>query len=179
MPRKKLNETLEETRKRKNENSKRSWAKVSKLPGVKERKNKRQRESYAKDLVKNRKKNREGMARRTESSKYDLFVLLSKRDSNSIVPCCACKGCNEKTFGFLSIDHIKGITGKWKRNQRGKKLAYQILNTYKKTGVLPEDIRVLCHNCNLWCGHDDNKKEHGEGDILKYCPHNKKKSRKS
>ena len=156
---KKLNETPEESRKRKNENSKRSYAKLSRYPGWKERKNKNQREWYAKDLEKNREKNRTGQARRVKSANYELFQLLSKRDSNSNVPCCACKGCNEKLFEFLCIDHINGVSDKWPRDLRGARLSYQILNVYKKERILEEGFRVLCQNCNHWCGEIDNVKK--------------------
>ena len=175
MPRKKL--TPEEAKKRKKANQNRYYAKKRLDKEFVDKKNARQRKSYHKDLEKNRKKNRDGMARRTKPSNYELFLLLSKRDSNSNVPCCACKGCNEKTFDFLSIDHINGVSDKWPRDLRGARLSYQILNAYKKTGILDEGFRVLCQNCNHWSGERDNVKKYGKGDILKYCPHNKKKSK--
>ena len=147
---------------------------MSKDPEWRDKKNRNQRKSYHKDLEKNRKKNREGMARRVKGSNRKLFALLSKRDSNSDVPCCACKGCNEKTFEFLSVDHINGVSDKWPRDLRGERLSKKILVAYKKTGILDEGFRVLCQNCNHWIGEIDNVKKYGKGDILKYCPHNKK-----
>ena len=177
MPRKKL--TREEAKKRKSANQKRYYAKKKLEEGFLDKKNARQRKSYHSDLEKNRKKNREGMARRVKGSNQKLFALLSKRDSNSNVPCCACKGCNERMLDFLSVDHINGVSDKWKRGNRGERLSYQILNDYKRTGILEESFRVLCSNCNHWIGEIDNKKKYGKGDILKHCPHNKKKSRKS
>jgi hypothetical protein len=63
---------------------------------------------------------------------------------------CAC--CGETRIEFLSIDHIKG--GKGNPTKRES-------NFYRwiKTHGYPDDLRVLCMNCNFSRG------------IHGYCPH--------
>lgn len=57
--------------------------------------------------------------------------------------CCIC--CGETQFEFLSFDHING-NGKAHRKITGKGntfVRWLIRNNY------PDDIQILCHNCNL------------------------------
>ena len=54
-----------------------------------------------------------------------------------------CKCCGESTVEFLCIDHING-GGSKKRKALGNGHMYTwIRNNY------PEDLQVLCHNCNM------------------------------
>lgn len=70
-------------------------------------------------------------------------------------PRCAC--CGEMQHEFLAIDHINGGGKK----HRGKLVSLQYYNLIMRTW--PEDLRILCHNCNSSLG------------FYGYCPHNLKK----
>jgi hypothetical protein len=72
-------------------------------------------------------------------------------------PRCACSGCGESRYEFLSIDHING-GGRKHRQSLGMKTLYQWLI---KNGF-PDGFRVLCHNCNQSIG------------LYGYCPHQNK-----
>lgn len=69
---------------------------------------------------------------------------------------CAC--CGEKTFEFLTINHING--GGLKHRRELKSQGTDLYNYLKKE--LPEGYNVLCMNCNFADGH------------YKICPHEKK-----
>jgi len=56
--------------------------------------------------------------------------------------CCKC--CGEKTYEFLSLDHIKGGG-----NQHRKKLGSKYIFSQLISDGLPKGYQVLCHNCNL------------------------------
>jgi hypothetical protein len=67
---------------------------------------------------------------------------------------CSC--CGETIYEFLSIDHINGGGTKHRKVMRNSRQLYQwiIDNNY------PEDLRILCYNCN--CGRKSGP-----------CPHEK------
>jgi hypothetical protein len=65
---------------------------------------------------------------------------------------CAC--CGEKSYEFLSIDHINGGGNKERKENPN---FYRFL----KNRGFPPGYRVLCHNCNQALGH------------YGFCPHNK------
>lgn len=67
-------------------------------------------------------------------------------------PFCSC--CGDKTYEFLSIDHIAG-GGRQHRIANNWSKLYQLL----KSAGLPDGYRVLCHNCNQAIGH------------YGFCPH--------
>ena len=69
---------------------------------------------------------------------------------------CMCSGCEVTEIEFLSVEHING-GGQEDRNKSGARTFYERLvkDNY------PEDIEILCFNCNLSRGF------HG------YCPHEK------
>lgn len=73
---------------------------------------------------------------------------------------CAC--CDEDTFEFLAIDHVKGGG----RNERKCLSTQQIARKVIREGF-PADYRVLCHNCNQaigwygFCPHQRRRQEHG------------------
>lgn len=68
----------------------------------------------------------------------------------------ACECCGERTFEFLSIDHINGGGREERKTLNSQQLVYKLI----KEGKI-EGYRVLCHNCNLALG------------IYKSCPHKK------
>jgi hypothetical protein len=58
---------------------------------------------------------------------------------------CACCGENEPTF--LSLDHMNDDGSKERKG--GKSDMYVIIaRIYKKTGVWPDGLQILCYNCN-------------------------------
>lgn len=67
----------------------------------------------------------------------------------------SCRCCGETRFEFLALDHIEGSGHQHKLQVgRGESFVRWIIkNDY------PENIRVLCHNCNQALGH------------YGYCPH--------
>ena len=69
---------------------------------------------------------------------------------------CAC--CGETAIEFLCVDHINNDGAEHRKQQRSVAYGnnfYQwiIRNSY------PEDLRILCHNCNISLG------------LYGYCPH--------
>ena len=76
-------------------------------------------------------------------------------------PRCAC--CGEKTYEFLSIDHIDGGGSKHRRDMKisGGTATTEWLVRNK----FPKGFQVLCHNCNMAKGF------YGE------CPHVSSQSR--
>lgn len=69
---------------------------------------------------------------------------------NGIIECACCK---EKTYEFLSIDHIDGGGRKHRKSIKENIDRWLIRNNF------PEGFRILCHNCNF-----------SEG-IYGKCPH--------
>ncbi len=69
---------------------------------------------------------------------------------------CAC--CKEKTYEFLSLDHIKGGGNAHRKRLKSK----YILSDLKRRGF-PKGFQVLCHNCNLAKG------------FYGACPHKQKR----
>ncbi len=59
---------------------------------------------------------------------------------------CVC--CGEANPGFLTFDHVNGITSEWQyprgRRKGGRELFRRLINNHAP------DIQVLCYNCN--CG---------------------------
>lgn len=54
---------------------------------------------------------------------------------------CAC--CGESTFEFLAIDHIFGMGDEQRKKWRsGNFYTWIMKNNY------PNDLQILCHNCN-------------------------------
>ncbi len=66
---------------------------------------------------------------------------------------CAC--CGEKTYSFLTVDHISGGGTKHRKNLNGETIYHWL-----KKNNYPEGYQILCFNCN--CGSYMNN------DI---CPH--------
>lgn len=79
--------------------------------------------------------------------KFDVFSYYSKGE-----PKCSC--CGEKTYEFLTIEHLNG-GGTKHRKEIG---ASNVLRYIKKNNY-PEEFDVLCYNCN--CSKSFNK----------ICPH--------
>lgn len=79
--------------------------------------------------------------------RWDVLVHYSEDP-----PFCSC--CGDKTYEFLSIDHING-GGRQHRIANNWSKLYQLL----KSAGLPHGYRVLCHNCNQAIGH------------YGFCPH--------
>ena len=70
-----------------------------------------------------------------------------------------CKCCGETKYEFLAIDH-KNSDGTKHRAELRKK--YSNIIEYALKNNFPNDLRVLCHNCNQARG------------FYGYCPHQKR-----
>lgn len=57
------------------------------------------------------------------------------------VPQCAC--CKEENPLFLTVDHIDGVSKRYPRELRGKRLLRRLV--YDK---FPSDFQIYCENCN-------------------------------
>ncbi len=90
------------------------------------------------------------------SERYRKTRLLVIRKYGGEIPECKC--CGEKTYEFLSIDHING-RGNQERKDYKPGTFYKLLLTTRKK---PKQYQVLCYNCNMAKG------------FLKICPHKKK-----
>ncbi len=71
---------------------------------------------------------------------------------------CACPGCNERHYEFLTFDHIGGDGA---AHRRMSTIARSAIADWLKKNGYPAGFRVLCFNCNTSIEY------HG------YCPHNK------
>lgn len=69
---------------------------------------------------------------------------------------CVC--CGEDEVAFLALDHVND-DGAEQRREHGT--GYSFLRSLKRRGW-PDDIQILCHNCNI-------AKAHGG------CPHQERK----
>jgi len=86
-----------------------------------------------------------------QATKIEVFLVYSKRHSESDVPICRC--CKEKLLEFLEFDHIiprKEMTLdpnaiKWGYNPKWK--GEQLWNKVKEHNY-PEGFQILCSNCN-------------------------------
>ena len=96
------------------------------------------REYESRDEVKLRQKTN------AEKLKLEVYSKLSKRDSNSDIPCCNCCGENSD-IRFLVIDHVYGRSH-LPKNER-KLLGGRTAARVKKNGY-PDDYQILCWNCN-------------------------------
>ena len=68
-----------------------------------------------------------------------------------------CQCCGENKFEFMAIDHINGKGDEQRKIYRsGNFFTWIIKNNF------PDDLRILCHNCNSAIG------------FYGYCPHQKK-----
>ena len=68
--------------------------------------------------------------------KLDVMQHYSKSE----VPFCAC--CGEKTFEFLTIDHVNSDGAEHRRKVGNKTNLWIRRNNY------PDGFQVLCYNCN-------------------------------
>lgn len=82
--------------------------------------------------------------------KQQRLQVLSHYSNRSL----QCKCCGERTYEFLSLDHIDGGG-----NQHRKKLGSKYIYSYLIHDNFPDGYQVLCHNCNLAKG------------FYKKCPH--------
>jgi hypothetical protein len=90
--------------------------------------------------------------------KLDVFLVYSKRHSNSNIPCCRC--CGENTsIKFLSVDHIDG---RKHLPQEEQKLGGKGMVFWLKRNNYPDGFQILCFNCNMTKG------------IFGTCPHERK-----
>ena len=85
------------------------------------------------------------------------LLALSKYGGNP--PKCAC--CEEAEIGFLTIDHINGISNREHRKEIGN--GGSNLYSWLKKNNFPNGFQVLCYNCNCAKGH------YGQ------CPHKENK----
>ncbi len=70
---------------------------------------------------------------------------------------CAC--CGESTIEFLAIDHINGGGSRERKTQSTSAFWYGLYTMPRR-----DDLRVLCHNCNMAFG------SYG------YCPHERERN---
>lgn len=73
---------------------------------------------------------------------------------------CHCNGCDESENSFLVIHHVNEDGAKHRREE-GIKNIYQWLCVKFPSGKFPDNLTVLCANCN------------GALEHYGYCPHNK------
>jgi len=64
-------------------------------------------------------------------------------------PRCGC--CGERTYEFLSIDHIDGGGNKHRREIGGSGTAFY---RWLVKNAFPKGFQVLCYNCNFAKGHN-------------------------
>lgn len=76
----------------------------------------------------------------------------------------ACMCCGETESAFLTLDHINDDGGK-QRKEFNTDTYLVIARKHRKTGVWPDDLQVLCYNCNSG--------RYRNGGI---CPHKSSKS---
>lgn len=74
---------------------------------------------------------------------------------------CVC--CGETRPEFLAIDHINNDGGKQRKIAGGGGFTFQV---WVKKNNYPDDLQILCHNCNLAKG------------FYGYCPHEFERSAK-
>lgn len=76
--------------------------------------------------------------------RYHNLKQLALRKYSGEIPQCAC--CGERTYEFLTIDHINGGGRKHRKSLNGYTggLYGWLVNTRKK----PSQFQVLCLNCN-------------------------------
>ncbi len=93
--------------------------------------------------------------KRNQKLKLEVYSKLSKRDSNSDIPCCNC--CGESSYiEFLTVDHVYGRSHlpKIEQDKKGSHL-----NALVKKKEYSKDFQILCWNCNVTKG------------IYGKCPH--------
>ncbi len=71
----------------------------------------------------------------------------------------ACECCGESRVEFLSIDHLRGGGRKHRRQVLYPNAGSRIYYDWLIKNGYPNDIRVLCYNCNMARGFNG------------YCPH--------
>jgi len=69
---------------------------------------------------------------------------------------CACPGCNESRWEFMTLDHIYGDGAEHKRRLKTSRMVYREV---RKLGYPKDRYRLLCFNCNCCRGS------------MGYCPH--------
>jgi len=72
------------------------------------------------------------------------YRVLLHYSINPKKPVCACKGCKENHFPFLTLDHING-NGKEHRQKLGSQSVYNWAEKHN----YPAGLQVLCFNCNM------------------------------
>jgi len=85
-------------------------------------------------------KNREKLIRVQGERREKLKVIVYDAYGGAI---CAC--CGETNMGFLSIDHINGIT----LTERALQMKSGSIYMWLKKHDYPEGYQILCFNCNL------------------------------
>ena len=102
---------------------------------------KKYRRKYMRNYWKNHpnayKKNNAQKIKREQKLRIEVYRLICNGQ-----PKCAC--CGEAHIEFLTIDHIHG-DGKIDRKTNG--VGQKYYNWLLKNGI-PEDIQILCLNCN-------------------------------
>jgi len=86
-------------------------------------------------------KNHEKILQRAKEKRTKLKLEAYNAYGGAI---CAC--CGETNFGFLTIDHINGVTSKERKTQMSH--GWNICYWLKNQGY-PSGFQVLCFNCNL------------------------------
>lgn len=74
----------------------------------------------------------------------------------------ACSCCGDKTFEFLTMDHIHG---RKKQGHSNRVTGVALYRWLKARGFPKEGFRILCYNCNCSRG------------FLGYCPHERDKNK--
>ena len=102
-----------------------------------------------------------------ENSRMKLLQVLSKRLSNSDIPCCRCCGLNSH-IAFLAVDHILGKKQMdsvkelteigYSSTLTQRPLQNWFMDNNYLSDLKTEYFQILCHSCNHAKGHSkDNK----------------------
>ena len=110
-------------------------------------------------------KNKEKAKKTRSNNRLELLQVLSKRLSNSDIPCCNCCGLNSH-IEFLDIDHITGrfemdsIKELTNLGYSSKLNNISILKWFRDNNNLSdlqtEYFQILCKNCNQAKGNSKN-----------------------
>lgn len=124
---------------------------------------------YHADVEKRREKNRESYQRRRRANP-ERFREQSRRENFRMRAAVikayggACSCCGERTFEFLSIDHINN-DGAQHRREIGRSGGHAFYRWLKKNGYPRGNFQLLCYNCNAakgffgMCPHQRARKE--------------------
>ena len=113
----------------------------------------RARDYYKKNTDKKRAYSRAYHAKHRERIRRELSARGQwlKSEAFEAYGGAICRCCEEALKGFLTIDHIDGVTKVERKRQGLGTVLYQWLRSHN----YPAGFQVLCYNCNLGRAHND------------------------